>query len=212
MMASDVVGALCRCADSLFNATTTDANSALALDAASVLARAAHAAVIDNEPQSVNDVRMASSMADRACADGNLGLAHCLSRALEDELAMDPSFAVGVIMPRVIRFNAPIAGATMDRLAASLGVQDRSDDPEQSAIGVAAALFDLYNKIEFPRFFEPADIDPDLIPAMAMAAGRGLHGEGYLESPPTRQTLIPSTNRRRATIREGEELFERCFA
>jgi hypothetical protein len=35
--ASQIAGALCRCADSLFNTTTTDGSSVLALDAASVV-------------------------------------------------------------------------------------------------------------------------------------------------------------------------------
>jgi len=47
---------------------------------------------------------------------------------------------------------------------------------------------------------------------MAMAAGRGLHGDGYLETSPTVLILIPSHNKCRATIREAGDLFEQCFA
>lgn len=206
MMAAEWVRALCRGADSLFNATTTPANSSLALEAITILARSAH-----GEPQALSELSRAAAMADEACNDGNLGLAHCLAGALESELDMSHETAVGVVMPRVIRFNAPVAGDMMPRLAVALGVRTGGDDPELAAIGIEAAILDLYDEIGFPRYFDPQAFDPDLIPDMAMAAGRGLHGEGYLETPPTRQTLIPSRNRRRATIREGEELFERCF-
>lgn len=211
MIAADLVGALSRCADSLFNATTIPENSSSALEAASELARSAHAAVIDREPQALNDLRLASSKADRACHDDNLGLAHCLAWALETELGLGHGLAVGVIMPRVIRFNAPVAGGMMQRLAAALGVETQNDDPEQAAVGIEAAMFDLYDEIGFPRFFDSQAFDPELIPDMAMAAGRGRRGEGYLETPPTGQTLIPSRNKRRATIHEAGELLAQCF-
>jgi alcohol dehydrogenase class IV len=151
-------------------------------------------------------------MADQACADGNLGLAHCLAGPLETLLDMEHGLAVGVLMPRVIRFNAPVAGAMMSRLAAALGVETSSGNPEQDAIQIEKGVFELYREIGFPKFFDAHFFDPGLIPEMAMAAGKGIDGEGYLETPPTRQTLIPSRNRRRATILEAEELFEQCFA
>ncbi len=208
MMGAELIGALCRCADSLFNTTTTPESASLALNAASILARSAR----DGADDESADVVMAASRAHMASDNSNLGLAHCLAMALETELDIGHDLAVGVLMPRVIRFNAPIAGDVMKRLAAALTVDPGDHDPEQIAIGIETALFDLYDKTGFPRYFDPEDFDPNLIPDMAMAAGRGLYGEGYLETPPTRQTLIPSPNRRRATIREGEELFERCFA
>jgi aldehyde dehydrogenase (NAD+) len=203
MKGAELIGALCRCADSLFNTTTTPESASLALHAASILAGMPRAP--DTE------LVVAASRAHMAGDNGNLGLAHCLAMALETELDISHDLAVGVLMPRVIRFNAPIAGDVIKRLAVALEVEPEDHDPEQIAAGIEAALFDLYDKTGFPRYFDPEDFDPNLIPDMAMAAGRGLYGEGYLETPPTGQTLIPSPNRRRATISEGEELFERCF-
>lgn len=211
MIAAELVGALSRCADSLFNTSSTPDRSAQALEAAAVLAPLARA--MDQEVRGAADeFLMAASLAEKAGQAGNLGLAHCLALALESELDMSHDLAVGVLMPRVIRFNGAVAGENMGRLAVSLGVETEDGDPEHIAIRIEAALLDLYDQIGFPRFFDPNDFDPHLIPDMAMAAGRGLYGEGFLETPPTRQTLIPSPNRRRATIREGEELLERCFA
>jgi alcohol dehydrogenase class IV len=200
-MQVEIVDPLCRCIDSLFNATTTPKTTEAALEAISIMAR-----------PTPNDGGKAVSLADAAGDGGNLGLAHCLARALEVELGIGHDLAVGVITPRVIRFNAPVAGDMMPRLALALGLETEDEDPERVAIGIVATIFSMYEVIGFPRFFDPHDFDPDLIPDMAMAAGRGLHGEGYLETPPTLQTLIPSRNKRRATIREAGELFEQCFA
>ena len=58
--AAQLAGALCCCADSLFNNSTTADSSTLALDAASVLVRNARAAVIDKVRQAVTDVHAAS--------------------------------------------------------------------------------------------------------------------------------------------------------
>ncbi len=210
--AAQLAGALCCCADSLFNNSTTADSSTLALDAASVLVRNARAAVNDKVPQAVTDVHAASLMADRTCGAGNLGLAHGLAGPLEIELDMEHGLAVGALLPRVVRFNAPVAGPMMADLAAALGVENTTGDPEQDAIKIETSLFEIYRGIGFPKYFDARMFDPELIPEMAMAAGKGINGEGYLETPPTRQSLIPSPNRRRATIREAEELFEQCFA
>lgn len=200
-MSEKIVSALCRCVDSLFNTTTTPETTEPALGAISMIIQSA-----------LKDISEPVSLAENAGGGANLGLAHCLARALEIELGISHGLAVGVVMPRVIRFNAPVAGDMMARLASAMGLEKSDDDSEQAAIDTEAAIYAFYGDIGFPRFFDAHDFDPALIPDMAMAAGRGLLGEGYLETPPTRQTLIPSCNRRRATIREAEDLFEQCFA
>ena len=99
---------------------------------------------------------------------------------------MEHGLAVGALMPRVVRFNAPVAGPMMADLAAALGVETTTGDPEQDAFKFETSLFEIYRRIGFPKYFDARMFDPELIPEMAMAVGKGINGEGYLETPPTR--------------------------
>jgi len=147
LMSEFFLSALCRCLDSLFNTTTTSKASEAALVAISMIARSGLAPSGDNAPETL-------TLTERAGEGGNLGLAHCLAGALEVELGMSHDLAVGVITPRVLRFNAPVARDMMPRLSLALGLEPNDADLEEAAIGIEAAIFSLYDGIGFPRCFD----------------------------------------------------------
>ena len=207
-----LVDALTHCMDSYFNTTTTPLTEALAFEGARLLIASARGSVIAKDRHAMADNLLGAAMANMACGNAKLGLAHCLSLPMESGLDLTHGIGVGVLMPRVLKFNAPVAPEKVFRIADAWGVKAGGRDLAAVVGEIEAAFYRLFDNIGFPKYYDPRIVDPALIPELAMEAGRGLYGEGYLETPPTQGTLIASPNLRRATIREGEELLEQCFA
>lgn len=211
--AQATVDALSHCIDSLFNHSTTALTAGLALHAAAELRRVARSSIFDHEPQAMADHLLASSMANMSCGNARLGLAHCLSLALEANLDLLHPIGVGTLAPRVMRFNAEVAPDRLRTLATALGAKV---EPSASAAQVADAAYEaalgFYDEIGFQLTFTSENVPQAQLPMLAMEAGKGLYGEGYTESDPNRDTLIATPNARAATIAQGEEILSACFS
>jgi hypothetical protein len=70
----------------------------------------------------------------------------------------------------------------------------------------------MFEEIGFPKHFDPSHIGADQIPSLALDAGRGLYGEGYMSDNPNRDTQIPTFNLGTTTIGQGEEILAKCWA
>ncbi|MEM7541833.1 MAG: iron-containing alcohol dehydrogenase [Pseudomonadota bacterium] len=211
--AQATVDALSHCIDSLFNHSTTALTAGLAVRAAGELRRVARTSIFDREPQAMADHLLASSMANMSCGNARLGLAHCLSLALEANLDLLHPIGVGTLAPRVMRFNAEVEPTRLRALAQALGASvDSIKSPAQVATAAYEAALGFYEEIGFQLTFTADNVPQERLPELAMEAGKGLYGEGYTEAEPNRDTLIASPNARAATIAQGEEILAACFS
>jgi alcohol dehydrogenase class IV len=205
------VDAITHAMDSLFNTTTTPLTASMALEALRVLVGGVQASIFDKEPQAMADHLLASSMANMSCGNAKLGLSHTLSLPMESGMDLTHGVGVGVLMPRVFRYSAGFDPGMVTKVAQAWDV-DASGSTDAVADRVESAAYALFEKIGFPRYYDPAAVAPDSIASIALEAGRGLYGEGYREDNPNRDTTIPTFNLGTTTIGQGEEILAQCWA
>jgi alcohol dehydrogenase class IV len=206
------IDALTHCMDSLFNTTTTPLTQALALEAMRIIVANARASVLEKDPQAMADHLLASAMANMSCGNAKLGLSHTLSLPMESGMDLTHGVGVGVLMPRVLRYSAQFAPERMAPIGAAWGLGEADGGAEAIAERVEQAAYALFDEIGFPRYYDPADVDPANVASIAMEAGRGLYGEGYAEANPGRDTPIATFNLGTTTIARGEALLAQCWA
>lgn len=205
------IDAVTHAMDSLFNRTTTPLTESLALEALRVMIDRADASIFDKDPQAMADHLLASSMANMSCGNAKLGLAHTLSLPMESGHDLTHGVGVGVLMPRVFRYSAGQDPGMVTKVAGAWGV-DGSGSTDAVADRVEAAAYELFERVGFPKYFDPNDVSADDISSIALEAGRGLYGEGFAENNPNRDTQIPTFNLGTTTIGQGEEILARCWA
>lgn len=205
------------CADALTHAVeaiySSEANAvtdALAFGAVRLLAGSIAAAVGGRDAQAKLDNMIGSTMANMACGNSKLGLAHTLSWPLEGKLDMPHGLGVGMLMPRVVAFTAPAAPRQTRALAAALGLPAGGTD-HVVATAVVGELHRLYADIEFPRGFDPALFPPARIREMAETAAPGLYGGPVLPPPLADDAVVHHPGARRTTIRQAVAILEACF-
>jgi alcohol dehydrogenase class IV len=74
-----------------------------------------------------------ASHAGAALEGAGLGLAHAIAQALGARFGIPHGAANALSLAPTLRFNAPVAGAEIARLAAALGVDDAADRAEELA-------------------------------------------------------------------------------
>jgi alcohol dehydrogenase len=108
--------------------------------------------------------------AGAAIENSMLGATHSLANPLSAHFDTVHGVAIAVMLPHVIRFNAPVVGTIYSKLAADLGLCD-PDDPSGSDL-LAAFVRREAGGAGLPQSLAECDIDPDLIPVMASEAAR----------------------------------------
>lgn len=205
------VDAITHAMDSLFNRTTTPLTESMALESLNVLVGGIRASIFDKEPQAMADHLLASSMANMSCGNAKLGLSHTLSLPMESGHDMTHGIGVGVLMPRVFRYSAQFSPDMVPKVATAWGL-DATGSTDAVADRVEDAAYAMFEEIGFPKHYDPSHIAADQIPSLALDAGRGLYGEGYMSDNPNRDTQIPTFNLGTTTIGQGEEILAKCWA
>jgi alcohol dehydrogenase class IV len=199
------VDALSHAVEALFTDLATPLTDALALSAFIELVRCLRDKD-DSEDRRTRNL-LASSMANMACGNARLGLAHAASLPLEAHFNLVHGIGVGVLLPRVLRFNALVAPHKARQLANAIGVETTTE-------GAGDAMFDalihLFEQIGFPTRFDDDAPFRESLPAMAEAALPGLYGASGSQNA-RRSTEVQSPNIRRATARDVLELDQACW-
>ena len=201
------VDALTHALEAYFTRLATPLTDAVAIEAMRLLVANLDGSIHRGDVQAREDHLLASTMANVACGNARLGLAHSLSIPLEGRFDLPHGIGVGVLMPRVLRFNAEADPARARRVAEAIGARADAD----LGRALAARLFDLYASIDFPSHFSAKQFPADLIPDLAREASRGLWGGGPAGTIDD-DTMIESPNLRPATVRQARGLYEACFA
>jgi alcohol dehydrogenase len=171
-MIDAALDALSHCYEALWARRATPITDALALAAAPMI-RASLPAALEGYDEDLQQLLVASAMANLACGNAELGLVHALSSA--PGVHLPHGYQNAVLLPHVAAFNAPVLDDAAAREVAGLwplyeriGFRPRFAEGELSAadaeLMIAAALRNPFA----PNNRRPAG-EPDLRAVMAAA-------------------------------------------
>lgn len=211
LAAISAVDALTHAIEALFSRLATPITDALALEAARLLFASIEGSIMEADRQSRLDNLLGSSMANMACGQARLGLAHRLSRPLEEAFGIAHGIGVGTLMPRALEFCAEQFPDKLARLAAAAGIASEGTTADRKR-RILARIFDIYREIGFPPHFDPATIDTARLHEMAeMAVTRTTDAAGRSEAVGN-ETPITAANGIRASVAEAKRIYRACFA
>lgn len=211
LAAISAVDAITHSLEALFSKIATPASDALAYEAARILFGCVESAIIRGEAQAKLDNLLGSSLANMACGQSRLGLAHRLSRPLEDTFSIQHGLGVGTILPRAVAFCAEQWPDKLERLNTMLALGAKAGATEDIKQRLVARIFSTYRAIGFPVAFDAAKIAPARAREMAeMAVSRTTDAAPRPERI-DEATPIFAANSQRATVAEATRIFEACF-
>lgn len=129
--------------------------------------------LIDELPQLAHgdslQARSQLMLASILCGHGTdytgAGIAIPLGHALSARFHLDNGIANAIVMPHVLRFNAPAAGPGLQKIATALGLQMTD---EASLLGaVNAALHKVFDLLALPRHLRDVGVTPSALPDIA---------------------------------------------
>ncbi len=107
-------------------------------------------------------VQWGAHLAGASIENSMLGAAHAMANPLTAHFGTTHGFAVGLLLPHVIRFNADVAASEYAELAALVGASD--------AAGLADFVTGLLQALRLPQRLSETRFDPALIPTLAEEA------------------------------------------
>ena len=211
LAAISAVDAITHAIEALFSKIATPASDALAYEAARILFGCVEAAIIKGEAQAKLDNLLGSSLANMACGQSRLGLAHRLSRPLEDTWSINHGLGVGTILPRAVDFCAQQWPDKLARLDSLLALGANPGDTADAKRRLVARIFATYRAIGFPLAFDAMKFDKARAREMAeMAVSRTTDAAPRPERVDD-ATPILAANSQRATVAEATRIYEACF-
>jgi aldehyde dehydrogenase (NAD+) len=114
-------------------------------------------------------MQMASSMAGWAFSVAGVGLVHGMSHSLGARVGVPHGTANGILLPHVMRFNAPVAAAKLALVARALGVHGDLDDA-QLALAAADKVGSLLAATQHPTKLSEVGVKPSDLAACSELA------------------------------------------
>lgn len=139
---------------------------------------------------------LASNLAGMAFALSYLGLSHSLANALTKMRGTPHGLAVGMMLPAVIRFNAPAVGADYAHIARYLLGPDCPAQQQEACLALADSLERMARSLGMPRSLAELGFQASQIPELVEEA--------------MRQATLKS-NPRQPTTQDLTALLEPCF-
>lgn len=189
---------------------------AIALAAVRLQHGSLRASINSDDERAREDNLIASCMANVACGNARLGHGHALSLPLEGHLDLPHPIGVGVLLPHVTAFNLAVLPAKARPLAEALEVETAGLTRAEMIQACADSIRALYADIGFPDRFTPEQVPPPRVREMAQRAVPGLYAgiaaQAFDHTTATDHTVITCPSARKMTVRQAEEIFERCLA
>jgi alcohol dehydrogenase class IV len=201
------VDALTHGIEAVFSNLSTPLTDAIALESIRLLVGSVRKSILDNDRDAQAINLLAASMSNMACGNTRLCLAHSLGEPLGGKCNIPHGMAVGVLMPHVLSFNASHAPDRVSKVAEAFGLPER----RRSIEDLRSAMRKLYDDIGFRRFFTSDQLNPNVIDELARDTAIGLYGGGVPAEDATDDTVIPSPNIRRATVRDVAAIYHSCL-
>lgn len=209
------VDALTHGVEAYLSGIASPLTDAVALAAVRLQYASLRAAINADDDRAREDNLMASCMANVACGNARLGHAHALSLPLEGHLDLPHPYGVGVLLPHMMAFNLAVLPAKVKPLAEALDVDTMGLSRQEMIEASAEAIRALYADIAFPEHFTADQLPRERVREMATRAVPGLYAgiaaASYDPVTATDRTLIACPSARRMTVRQAEEILERCL-
>ncbi|MCJ7594168.1 MAG: iron-containing alcohol dehydrogenase [Desulfobacterales bacterium] len=152
-----------------------------------------------------------STMANMACGNSRLGLAHAMAGPVEVLFKIPHGIAVGVLLPYIMEFNLPAGHQRFAALARAMVGTDDIGYPGGLPEAAIRAVKGLFIDLDFPTKYSKSQVDPKSIPDMA----RTVAAEAFAGFDPTGElpmnVPVASANIRRSTIGDLIRLYEKAF-
>ncbi len=114
-------------------------------------------------------MQMAAAMAGWAFSVAGVGLVHGMSHSIGARCGVPHGTGNGILLPHVMRFNAPLAAAKLSLVAGALGCRDAGNEAEL-AMGGADAVAALLTRIGHPTKLSDVGVTEEALEECARLA------------------------------------------
>lgn len=208
------VDALSHAVEAYLSGIGSPLTDSIALGAVRLQFGSLRASITSDDERAREDNLIASCMANVACGNARLGHGHALSLPLEGHLDLPHPYGVGVLLPEVTAFNLAALPAKVKPLAEALEVDTLGLSRGEAIAACADAIRDLYADIAFPTRFTAGQLPRGRVREMAERAVPGLYAgiaaRDYDHATATDDTVIACPSARKMTVRQAQDMFERC--
>ncbi|HID23565.1 MAG TPA: iron-containing alcohol dehydrogenase, partial [Planctomycetaceae bacterium] len=115
---------------------------------------------------------LGAHLAGVAIENSMLGAAHALANPLTARFGLEHGVAVGVMLPHVVRFNAPIVGGLYRDLVADANLAAPDAEPTDAADRLAEWLSETAGTVGLPTHLKACGVDRSALPGLAEEAAR----------------------------------------
>jgi len=117
---------------------------------------------------------LGAALAGTAIENSMLGAAHSAANPLTAHFDVTHGWAVGIMLPHVIAFNAQDSATAREyaQLACTAGLASPNDDPSAAVAALIAQVHKLLAAAEIPASLAACDVDAQGIPTMADEAAQ----------------------------------------
>lgn len=126
-------------------------------------------------------------LAGAAIENSMLGATHALANPLTAHFDTTHGFAVGVMLPHVVRFNAEVVGNLYGKLAVDAELCESEDDPHAASL-LADFITRTIRAAGAPTCLSECGLDENLIPTLAQEAAKQWTGN-FNPRPVTAESL-----------------------
>ena len=207
-MALTSIDGLSHAIEAFFTNMTTAITDAVALYSIELYSKFLKEAVYTDSIDSREKVLLASALANMACGNSKLGLAHALAHPLSGLCGVPHGVAIAIMMPYVLDFNLPAAYDRFAQIGRVWGVEERNT--EDCAVKAADRVKEFIRSFDIPKTLREVGVQEGIIPQMARNCVVGLY-DVFSKQEFDETTLIKSPNIRKATVKDVTRLFKEAL-
>ena len=205
------VDALTHAMEAFLTVKATPITDAMALSAIELLSRNLRMATMTHDLEAKQSALIGSTMANLACGNAKLGLAHLLNRPVNSLFPEVPyGESIGILLVPVMEFNLSASIERFGVMAKCMGEEGGELNGREFAAKCLLALKNMLADLRIVRHYSTDSVDRRMVPRMARMAAKGMHGGMKTEDMPD-NTVIESFNLRRATIGDVIGIYEQAF-
>ncbi len=117
-----------------------------------------------------SQLQSAATMAGWAFTIAQVGLAHAMAHTVGALYGVPHGAACGIVLPKVMRFNADFATEPLGKIAQALGVPVHDQDPAQAALAAADAVETLMKAVGHPMTLQEVGVPEEALYEAAVHA------------------------------------------
>lgn len=205
------IDALSHAIEAYFTSLTTPITDALALCAVSLIGDHIRRAATSDDMEAKEACLLGSTIANMACGNARLGLAHALTMPMEGMFKIGHGIAVGTILPYVMEYNLAASHQRFASLGHAMGERYTGSSEREAAINAIKAVKRLFMDLDFPRRYADTLVDRKAIPELARMVMGGVYDPYDSKREYSPDEIVPSANIRKATMRDITTIYERSF-